>query len=64
MKTYYGVVSRYYDNGKVVASFIGAVEAEEEPAGKYDSFSKFDRYLDWFDSEEKAKLFLTQAAEA
>jgi hypothetical protein len=56
MKTFYEVVSMYYDNGKVTA-FINEIKAEN----KLDNYSyecgSHDTYHDYFDTLEEAKAF-------
>ncbi len=54
----YYVISKFYNDGKVRAGIV----LESEYAGeKYESNSRYDRYVDEFDSYEKAAAFVEEA---
>lgn len=64
MKTWYGVVSTFYDNGRVTAAVTRTVRAVERPEQQFKSTSRRDIYLDWFDSREEADHFAAEAKRA
>lgn len=64
MKTYFCVVSSYYDDGRTVANVIDRKEANEKPASDYKAGRRCDSYFDWFDSEAEAVAFVEQCRKA
>ncbi len=50
MKTYYAVVSTYYDSGRVTALHAETVQACKAPANKRQSLRDRDIYTEWFES--------------
>jgi hypothetical protein len=54
----YYVITKFYDSGKVVAGIV----LESEYAGEQnESNSRYDQYVDEFDSYEKAAAFVEEA---
>lgn len=53
-KTYYAVCSSYYNSGRITASLVDVVEADEKPQDTYKSTRRCDVYVNWFDSQEEA----------
>lgn len=64
MKTYFCVISSYYDDGRVTANVIDSKEADEKPAGGYQAGRRCDSCFDWFDSEAEAVAFAEQCRKA
>ena len=60
MKTYFCVISSYYDDGRVIANMIDSKEADAKPASDYKAGRHCDSYFDWFDSEAEAVAFAKQ----
>ena len=60
MKTWYGVQSVFYDNGRVNSMIVSVKDAEEKPEDTFTSTSDRDIYLDWFsnlaEAEEAVRL--------
>jgi hypothetical protein len=52
--TYYGVRSRFFDNGKIAASII-KTEADRKPEDTKASLPKYDQYLDWYTDKANAE---------
>jgi hypothetical protein len=63
MKTYYCVMSEFYDDGRVKAAMISRV-CEEKPQSTYKHLPRMDAYHDWFDTEAEAVAFLAEAKAA
>ena len=57
----YGVIQRYFDNGKVEVK-IRDVQPEEPD--NYKRFESFDYYLDVFDNYKEAIAFMNKAKKA
>lgn len=58
MKKWYCVFSSYYDDGKVTAYMIKVYKGEEKPESEFKSLDDCDCYVDWFDSLEKANMYI------
>lgn len=57
MKTYYCVTSQIFDNGACKA-FLTTVNADKMPEGSYKATTRYDLYVDYFDSKRAAQDFL------
>lgn len=64
MKTWFCVISSYYDDGRVIANVIDSKEANEKPASDYKAGRRCDNYFDWFDNEAEAVAFAEQCRKA
>ena len=64
MKTYFCVISSYYDDGRVIANVIDSKEANEKPASDYKAGRRCDNYFDWFDNEAEDVAFAEQCRKA
>jgi len=64
VKTWYGVVSTFYDNGRVTAAVTRTVQAAQKPERSFTSAKRRDIYLDWFDSKQEADHFVAEAKRA
>lgn len=53
-KVFYGVVSRFYDNGKATAEIITHI-GSTIPCDSYDEGVVCDTYTDWFASYKEAE---------
>ena len=62
-KTFYSVVSSYFDDGRVIAHIDGSVQAAEKPRGTFYSGRDRDVYHDFFSSLQEAEDFVKQAKE-
>lgn len=60
MKKYYAVTTRFYDNGKVLAS-RSSVESTVIPDNSYEQLDDCDKYTDWFETESEAYEFYAEA---
>ena len=60
MKKYYAVCNSYYNNGKVVANLVDAVEADKKPEDTYKETKRCDVYVNWFESYEEAMKFISE----
>jgi len=58
MKMYWCVTSTYYDDGRCTAYITDCVNAEKKPNAMHKEMKRFDIWNDWFDSREKANLFM------
>lgn len=56
MKTFYGVVSSFFDNGKVTAEIIKHI-GTTIPGNTYDEGVTCDTYTDWFASRKEAEQY-------
>lgn len=54
MKTFYGVVSKFFDSGRVTASII-TVAAEKKPESTNQETRLCDIYYDYFDTFKEAE---------
>lgn len=64
MRTWYGVVSTFYDNGRVTAAITRTVQAAQKPERNFTSAKRRDIYLDWFGSQQEADHFVAEAKRA
>jgi hypothetical protein len=62
-KTFYCVMSEFYDDGTVNAAMFSR-ECREKPQNSFRSVPKMDAYNDWFDTPEEARAFLAEARTA
>lgn len=53
MKTFYGVVSKFFDSGRVTASIFN-VQADKKPESTSQETRLCDIYYDYFDTYEEA----------
>lgn len=60
---FYGVTTRFYDDGKVKAKMF-EIEAKEMPEAEYEETSTCDIYVDYFTSEREANQYLQDALNA
>lgn len=60
MKTFYKVVTKFYNSGKVTAS-IHEVLAEIKPASYFCDNNNCDEYHDYFNTQEEAVKFYKEA---
>lgn len=63
-KTWYCVVSAFYDNGRVTANITTSKLADEKPESHFTSTSRKDVYSDWYDSYEAAQKAVVDARNA
>jgi hypothetical protein len=63
MKTFYCVVSEFYDNGTVKANMFSR-EAKVIPANQCKETFKADFYIDWFEDKNEAEKALKEARAA
>lgn len=56
MKTFYCVVSKFYDNGSVKA-FVFSVQAEEKPKDEELQKRLYDEYHNYFDTYAEAERY-------
>lgn len=61
MKTYYSVITSYYDNGRVTSNLIDTIQAEKKPESTYKSTKKCDIYTDWFKTKKEAQKHIKEA---
>jgi len=61
MRIWYGVVSSFYDTGRVAAAVTITAQAMQKPERRFISAKHKDVYLDWFDSKREAKQFAAEA---
>ena len=59
MKTYYCLMSEFYDDGSVKAAVISRA-CKEKPKNSFKDTPIADCYKDWFDSASAAKQALAQ----
>ena len=59
---YYGVKSCFFDSGKITASLVKAT-AEKKPENTKASLPKYDRYIDWFDTKQRAARYYSSVLE-
>ena len=64
MKTFYCVTSTFDNRGRATAAITASVQAEAKPENTFKSTSRKDIYNDWFDSMDKAMLFVKGTKEA
>ncbi|GHV09435.1 hypothetical protein FACS189485_22030 [Spirochaetia bacterium] len=64
MKTYFCVMSEYYDNGTVKAAIIREKLAKKKPASTSVSNRFADCYTEWFDTYEGAQAAVKEARAA
>jgi hypothetical protein len=60
MKTYYSVMTEFYDNGTVNAAMVSRV-CKEKPKNQSRSTPIADCYIDWFEDKAEAERFLAEA---
>lgn len=59
MKTYYVVCTSFFDDGRVVSNIVDAVTASEKPEQGFKSTRRCDIYVDYFETAEEARDFVT-----
>jgi hypothetical protein len=59
-KTFYCVMSEFYDDGRVKAAMISR-ECREKPKNSFRELPRMDAYNNWFDTEAEAAAFLAEA---
>jgi hypothetical protein len=59
MKTYYCVMSKFYDDGTVKAAMISRT-CKQKPKGSYRQLPRMDAYDDWFGTKDEALAFLAE----
>lgn len=64
MKKFYAVCSSYYDNGRITASLVDVVEAEEKPMDTYRETKRCDVYVNWFESQKEAMDYINECKAA
>jgi len=57
MKTYFLVISKFFDNGKVKGE-LQEIQAFEKPASSYDKKEEYDEYKDYFEKKSEAMWLL------
>lgn len=63
MKKFYGVYTKFYDNGKVdVHTFM--VEADDKPESSCEEKAKYDEYYDYFKTKKEAEQYADDARNA
>lgn len=60
MKTFYGVRTKFFDNGKCEVSRL-ILECKHKPDNINEEHTCFDLYEDWFDNKVEADRFLNDA---
>lgn len=63
MKTFYGVVSKFFDSGRVSASLF-TVQADKKPENTNQETRLCDIYYDYFDAYEEANKHLQECYNA
>jgi hypothetical protein len=63
MKTFYCVMTEFFDDGRVNAGMITRA-CKEKPKDSYRHLPRMDAYNDWFDTEAEAAAFLAEAKAA
>jgi hypothetical protein len=64
MKTYFCVMSEYYDNGTVKAAIIRELVAPEKPASTSKSTRFADCYTEWYETRAAAEAAVKEARAA
>ena len=64
MKTWYGVQTVFYDNGRVNAMIVSIVDADEKPEDTYANTRTRDIYLDWYSDLAEAEKAVRDARRA
>jgi hypothetical protein len=62
-KTFYCVMSEFFDDGSVKAAIISR-ECREKPRDSFRTVFGMSAYKNWFDAREDAEAFLTEAKTA
>jgi hypothetical protein len=60
VKTFYCVMSEFYDDGTVKAAMFSRV-CEEKPESTYRELPRMDAYNDWFELAAEAETALAEA---
>ena len=60
MKTYYCVVSKYFDDGTSKGT-IHDIKAEDKPQSTFVEKALYDEYHDYFDTYDEAEKFRKNA---
>ena len=64
MKTYYAVITSYFDDGRATASLINMVLAEKKPEDTFNSTRRCDCYIDWFETQKEALEYIEDTRKA
>jgi hypothetical protein len=62
-RTFYCVMTEFFDDGTVNAAMISRA-CKEKPKNTSRELSRLDAYKDWFDTEDEAVAFLEEAKAA
>lgn len=60
-RTWYGVTSAFYDDGRIRAKITSTRRCLEKPENATCSLPRKDIYTDWFESREMAEKFVNEA---
>lgn len=63
MKTFWCVMTVFYDSGRVTAGIVDMVEAARKPKNSYVEKANRDIYTDWFSDIDEAERFVKEAYE-
>jgi len=64
LKTWYGVVTTVYNDGRLVCKLVDTKQAAIQPESTSSSTSRKDVYIDWFASREEAESFVEESKSA
>ena len=64
IRTWWGVTTTVYDDGKVTATLTDSVQQTTKPENKSKILSRKDIYVDWFETKGKAENFVKEAETA
>lgn len=60
----YAVIQKYHDDGRVKAE-IKQIDCDRFPTcGVYQEHETFDKYIDYFKTQEEAEIFLQEGLNA
>lgn len=63
MNTYWKVVSKFFDSGRIKCN-IGRIEAESKPENTMQENKTCDEYHDFFDTYDEAAAYARQTRQA
>ena len=64
IRTWYGVTSSVYDDGRILARITSTTRCLKKPETSFKHLTRKDIYMDWFESRKKAEEFIQESKSA
>lgn len=61
IRTWYGVTSAIYDDGRILVKLMATTRCRKKPETSFTHLTRRDIYTDWFESQEEAERFVEES---